>query len=416
MRNAMNALVAASGIPSRTTRPTTNPAVEVGLGRSGRWSTSQVGSASSGAYGPTGSGPPRPPPVQPSVHADHSVPAEARVPTTSPPVSPDPSAGDDAGPEGPARDTVTARAPVAARTPGWRTTLTNQDRGLRSLAASPIGGRGETSASWTASPHPVSTARRGSNSARRSRRPTSRRCRVRHRAAPPRKGSSDASEDSSAPAERGRLSSSSPSAATTEVTAIHRASSGAIPPGRPGERHAARRAAPGGARRGRDGDAASLRSAPPGPPPPGGRGRGRASRGRGRRRRRRRWSPTRAAPRGGRARRGSPRTARRGRRSRGRTGPGRAARHRSRQEPPAPRGVDGERAQEVRVVGVEVLGADEAGRRGAPPRGDEDAEGGGLGEAPTGSTQARVVGAPSSSWVRGRGERPRAPGCGARRP
>ena len=117
---------------------------------------------------------------------------------------------------------------------------------MRSLAASPIGGRGETSASWTASPHPVSTARRGSNRARRSRRPTSRRCRVRQRAAVPRKGSSEASEDSSAPAERGRLRSSSPSAATTEVTAIHRASSGAIHQGaraRATRRAARRRAA-----------------------------------------------------------------------------------------------------------------------------------------------------------------------------
>ena len=62
-----------------------------GSGSSGRWSTSQVGSASSGAHGPTGSGPPRPAPVQPSVQACQSTVASARLPISSPPDSPDPA-------------------------------------------------------------------------------------------------------------------------------------------------------------------------------------------------------------------------------------------------------------------------------------------------------------------------------------
>ena len=57
--------------PEDMTSATTRPAGDAGLGRSGTWSTSQAGSASSPPAGPTGSGPPRPAPVQPSVHDDH---------------------------------------------------------------------------------------------------------------------------------------------------------------------------------------------------------------------------------------------------------------------------------------------------------------------------------------------------------
>ena len=52
MRKAMNALVAASGIPSRTTRPTTKPAADVGLGQQREVVDEPGGQREQGRVGP----------------------------------------------------------------------------------------------------------------------------------------------------------------------------------------------------------------------------------------------------------------------------------------------------------------------------------------------------------------------------
>ena len=284
---------------------------------------------------------------------------------------------------------------------------------MRSLAASPIGGRGETSAPWTASAQPVRTARRGAKRTRRSRRPTSRRCRVRQRARAPRNGSSDASDDSSAQAARGRLSSTRPTAARSEVTAIHRARAGAAHHERPGERDAAGRTTAGRCRRHGDGDPGGRPHAGSGhhdhpaagvvsPPAEVQVGTDVAERG---------LPPTQGGDEvalherpgeGDGQRVGHPvvlalvRLARRG----------------AREEAAAARRADLQGAQEVRVGGVHVLGPDDAGGGGAPP-GVHEAR---RGRPPRGS--CRPAGARRGPWAHrrararaGRGARRRARGA-----
>ena len=131
-RSERYALVAASGIPRIITSATTRPAGDAGLGTSGRWSTSQAGTASSAGSGPTGAGPPRPGPDQPSVHDDQSTAASARLPTSSPPARPDPAPVRTPGPSVRAAATATSPAAAVASTPGWRTSWPSQERGVRS--------------------------------------------------------------------------------------------------------------------------------------------------------------------------------------------------------------------------------------------------------------------------------------------
>ncbi len=224
--------------------------------------------------------------------------ADARLPTSSPPTRPEPGAGDDDGPRERPATTATAAAPTTARTPGWRTTLANQDRGARSLSSSAIGRRGGTSASWTASPHWLSTARCGSKSARRSRRRTSRRWRVRQRASGAAEGVEGGQGGQLRPRGTWSLEEQQPERGEDR---------GHGDPERERRRahHGARASATRRAARRRAGELAPSRRRRRDRCPPVRTGRrrhgdpssGRASPGRGRRRRRRTWSPSRRSAR-----------------------------------------------------------------------------------------------------------------------